>query len=147
MASYVTLLSFWLILLAGFFSSASPLGSRKSLNNPKSLKARGPLSNADFSSDWPTNVVMVGGSQTYGLWVPEDGTWYDLGTIQCLGVPADDEGPCNGITIDQIGVVAGDGPCSFIGSDGFVQTIEGGSDEGYYTVGPPQTIASAKCGS
>lgn len=89
---------------------------------------------------------MTGGSQTYGLWVPMDGTWYDLGSITCLGLPAYAEGPCDGVTIDQIGVVAGDGPCSFLGNDGYSATLPGDAGDGYFTVGPPQNIMSAKCG-
>jgi len=136
---YLFFLSLWIAFSIGL-TSASPLVGR-------SLKVRSPLSNDDFSTDWPTNVVMVGGDQTYGLWVPEDGNWYDMSTLTCLGVPADVEGPCNSITIDQIGVVAGYGPCSFAGADGYASTLDGDSGDGYYTVGPPQTISLAMCGS
>jgi hypothetical protein len=142
---YITLISFWIVSFFGL-GSAKPVG--KALN-PHPLTVRSPVSDDAFSSstDWPTNVVMVGGSQTYGMYVPEDGTWYDLGTIQCLGIPADAIGPCNGVTIDQIGVVSPNGPCSFVGNNGYSETIQGTAGEGYYTVGPPQNILQAKCGS
>ena len=139
---FITLLSFWIFGLGTIVASTPVV--RKSLN-PSFLKVRSPISNEAFS-DWPTNVVMVGGSQTYGMWVPMDGTWYDLGSIQCLGLPAYAIGPCNSITIDQIGVVAGDGPCSFIGVSGYTVTMPGDAGDGYQTVGPPQEILSAKCG-
>ncbi|KAH0848411.1 hypothetical protein AYO21_05106 [Fonsecaea monophora] len=125
-------------------ASATPV-VRKSLN-PKFLRTRSPLSNAAFSEDWPTNVVMVGGSQTYGFWVPTDGTWYELGNIECLGLPAYAIGDCNDVTIDQIGVVAGYGPCSFVGNNGYSSTLDGDAGDGYYTVGPPQNIMAAACG-
>lgn len=142
----ITLLCLWSV----FFSiiSANPI-VRKSFN-PKMMKVRSPspVSNSDFASsvDWPTNVVMVGGSQTYGLWVPADGTTYDLGKIECLGVPAYAIGDCNDITIDKIGVVAGFGPCKFTGNAGYSQVVEGAAGEGYQTVGPPQNILTAACG-
>ncbi|KAK4938162.1 hypothetical protein LTR10_021321 [Elasticomyces elasticus] len=142
---YCKLLSFFIISVSTLVA-ASPV-VRKTLN-PRRLKIRSPLSDAvfDATSDWPTNVVMTGGSQTYGMWVPIDGTWYDLGSITCLGLPAYAEGPCDGMTIDQIGVVSGDGPCDFIGDDGYSVSIPGVAGGGYYTVGPPQNIMSAKCG-
>jgi hypothetical protein len=88
----------------------------------------------------------MGGSQSYGLWVPTDGSWYDLGNIECLGEPANAIGDCNDITVDQIGVVAGNGPCKFVGIAGYSATIPGNPGDGYYTVGPPQNIMSAACG-
>jgi hypothetical protein len=97
-------------------SIASPV-VRKSLN-PNFPVARSPLTADAFAADatdWPTNVVFVGGSQTYGLWVPKDGSWYDLGNIECLGLPANAIGDCNDMTVNQIGVVAGSGPCQFVG--------------------------------
>jgi len=133
----------WITSLLGI-ASANPI-ARNSLN-PKLLKARSPLTNDAFSENWPTNVVMVGGSQTYGMWVPTDGTWYDLGNIECLGLPAGAIGDCNGVTIDEIGVVAGYGPCSFVGNAGYSATLPGKPGDGYYTVGPPQNIMSAACG-
>ncbi|KAL2444804.1 hypothetical protein ABEF95_017273 [Exophiala dermatitidis] len=142
----ITILLFCLALLS--LTSASPVPVvRKSLN-PKMIKIRSPVSNTDFSSsdDWPTNVVMIGGSQTYGMWVPADGTTYDLGTIECLGVPAYAIGDCNDITIDKIGVVVGYGPCKLTGNAGYSQVIEGAAGEGYQTVGPPQNILTAACG-
>jgi len=137
------LLTICLISLLGI-ASANPI-VRKSLN-PELLKVRSPLTNEAFSSDWPTNVVMVGGSQTYGMWVPTDGAWYDLGNIECLGLPAYAIGDCNDVTINQIGVVAGNGPCRFVGNAGYSATIPGNAGDGYYTVGPPQNIMSAACG-
>lgn len=139
---YITSAAFGIISFFGL-GSASPL--IKPLT-PGSLMARSPVSNEAFSTDWATNVVMVGGSQTYGMYVPEDGVWHDLGAIECLGIPANAIGPCNGITIDQIGVVAGYGPCSFVGNNGYSATLDGAAGEGYYTVGPPQNILSARCG-
>lgn len=97
-------------------------------------------------TDWPTNVLFVGGSQTYGLWVPTDGVWYDLGTIVCLGLPAYALGDCDGIAVDQIGVIAGNGPCSFTGISGYTVTVPGNPGDGYTTVGPPQNILAAQCG-
>lgn len=143
MYDLVTLALFVLCMLG--ITSATPV-VRKSLN-PIYLKPRSPLSNAAFADDWPTNVVMVGGSQNYGLWVPVDGTWYDFENIQCLGLPAYALGDCNDITIDNIGVVAGNGPCSFVGSAGWAGTLQGTAGEGFYTVGPPQTIIRGKCGN
>jgi len=143
----ITLFVISVATLVGF-SSAGPM-VRKSLN-PNSLKARSPLTNDAFAADaadWPTNVVFVGGSQTYGLWVPDDGAWYDLGNIECLGLPANAIGDCNSVTINQIGVVAGYGPCSFVGNAGYSATIAGNPGDGYYTVGPPQNIMSAACGT
>src|ERR1700742_970042 len=139
----ITLLAAWITALIGI-ASANPI-IRKSLN-PSFLKARSPLTNDAFAadaSDWPTNVVMVGGSQTYGMWVPEDGAWYDLGNIECLGLPANEISEWNDVTINQIGVVAGYGPCSFVGYSGYSATIPGNPGDGYYTVGPPQNIMSA----
>ncbi|EXJ88627.1 hypothetical protein A1O1_05557 [Capronia coronata CBS 617.96] len=140
----ITLLCLWMALLG--IASAGPV-VRKSLN-PKMIKVRSPVSNTAFSSsdDWPTNVVMVGGSQTYGMWIPTDGTTYDLGNVECLGVPAYAIGDCNDVTIDKIGVVVGYGPCQFTGSSGYVQVIQGAAGEGYQTVGPPQNIMTAACG-
>lgn len=140
------LLAVWIAALISV-TSANPI-VRKSLN-PRIFKARSPLTNDAFAadaSDWPTNVVMVGGSQTYGMWVPTDGAWYDLGNIECLGLPANAIGDCNDVTINQIGVVAGYGPCSFVGNAGYSATLPGNPGDGYYTVGPPQNIMSAACG-
>lgn len=121
---------------------------RKSLN-PQLLKVRSPLTSDAFAASadaWPTNVVMVGGSQTYGMWVPTDGAWYDLGNIECLGLPANAIGDCNDVSVNEIGVVAGYGPCRFVGNAGYSATIPGKPGDGYYTVGPPQNIMSAACG-
>ena len=124
-------------------TTALPTDTR--LDDTILLEKRTPVSAAAFA-DWATNVVMLGGSQSYGMWVPPDGTWYDLGTITCLDLPAYAEGPCNSPTIDNIAVAVGNGPCSFVGSNGFEATLSGAAGSGYYTVGPPQTIVSAKCG-
>lgn len=140
---FAAIISIWIMSIAGI-ASANPVVT-KTLNT-NLLKARSPLSNAAFSDEWPTDVVFAGGSQIYGMNVPKDGSWYDLGTIQCLGLPAYAIGDCNDMTVDNIGVVAGDGPCSFIGAAGFTITIQGAAGDGYYTVGPPQNILWAKCG-
>lgn len=140
----ITLLFVWALSLLGVVF-AGPI-VRKSLN-PQLIKARSPLSAVADAETWATDVVMVGGSQTYSMWVPTDGTWYDLGNIECLGLPADAIGDCNDITIDQIGVVAGYGPCKFVGNNGYSATIPGNPGDGYYTVGPPQNIMSAACGT
>jgi hypothetical protein len=89
---------------------------------------------------------MIGGSQSFGMWVPPDGTWYNLGNIQCLDEPAYAIGPCNSPTIDQIGVATGNGPCSFVGYNGWSATLSGAAGEGFQTVGPPQRIMQAACG-
>ncbi|OCT54158.1 hypothetical protein CLCR_00213 [Cladophialophora carrionii] len=142
----ITIVAFWITAFLGM-AFANPI-VRKSLN-PDYLKPRSPLTNAAFAASadaWPTNVVFVGGSQSYGMWVPTDGSWYDLGNIECLGLPANAIGDCNDVTINQIGVVAGYGPCRFVGSAGYSTTIPGNPGDGYYTVGPPQNILSAACG-
>lgn len=113
--------------------------------NWNNLKSRTPLTAAAFT-DWPTNVIMLGGAQEFGMWIPHDGNWYDLSSIQCLDLPAYALGACDSPTIDNIGVAAGYGPCSFVGSNGFRITIPGVAGDGYYTVGPPQTIQLAACG-
>ncbi|KIX01441.1 uncharacterized protein Z518_09167 [Rhinocladiella mackenziei CBS 650.93] len=140
---YITLFSIWLV---SFFAivPANPI-VRKS-PNPKMLRVRSPVSNEAFSDDWPTNVVMVGASQTYGMWVPPDGTTYDLGNIECLGLPAYAIGDCNDITIDKIGIVTGYGPCKFTGNAGYSAILPGNAGDGYSTVGPPQNILTAACG-
>ncbi|KAJ9622130.1 uncharacterized protein PV06_05800 [Exophiala oligosperma] len=133
--------------LLGHLASASPV-VRKSLN-PKYVQKRSPVTASAFAAtdaEWPTNVLFTGASQTYGLWVPMDGAWYDLGGITCLGLPAYAEGPCNGVTINAVGVVAGDGPCSFLGNDGYSATLPGNAGDGWFAVAPPQNIMSAKCG-
>ena len=143
----VTILVISIAALFGI-ASATPI-VRKSLN-PNFLKSRSPLTADAFAAaatSWPTNVVMTGGSQTYGMWVPVDGTWYDLGNIECLDEPANAIGDCNDVVIDQIGVVAGNGPCEFVGNAGYSATIPGNPGDGYYTVGPPQNIMSAVCGA
>ncbi|KIW65799.1 hypothetical protein PV04_08022 [Phialophora macrospora] len=142
----ITIVAIWTTALLGI-SSANPI-IRKSINHDY-LKPRSPLTNAAIAvsaEDWPTNVVFVGGSQSYGMWVPTDGAWYDLGNIECLGLPANAIGDCNDVTINQIGVVAGYGPCRFVGNAGYSATIPGDPGDGYYTVGPPQNILSAACG-
>jgi hypothetical protein len=138
-----TMAAVWIISLLSI-ALATPV-VRQSLN-PNPIAIRSPITNEAFSTDWPTNFLMVGGSQTYGGWVPEDGNWYNFANILCLGMPAYALGDCNDITVDHIGVVAGNGPCSFTGSAGLSVTLQGTSGEGYYTVGPPQRIISAKCG-
>jgi len=142
----IAILVTWIATLLGI-AFANPI-VRKSLN-PQRLKVRSPLTNDAFAASadsWPTNVVFVGGSQSYGAWVPTDGSWYDLGNIECLGEPANAIGDCNDMTVNQIGVIAGYGPCSFVGYAGYSATLPGNPGDGYYTVGPPQNIMSAACG-
>ena len=142
----IAILGIWIATLLGI-SSANPI-VRKSLN-PQLIKARSPLTLDAFAADadaWPTNVIFLGGSQSYGLWVPTDGTWYDLSNIECLGMPANAIGDCNDMTVNDIGVIAGNGPCRFVGMLGYSATIPGNAGDGYYTVGPPQNIMSAACG-
>jgi hypothetical protein len=140
---YIILLYLWHVSLLGIASTTPVV--RRSLN-PKLIRIRSPITNEAFADDWPTNVVMIGGSQTYGMWIPTDGVVYDLGTIRCLGLPAYAIGDCNDMTVDKVGVVAGNGPCNFEGWSGWKETIQGVAGEGYYTVGPPQNMKSAQCG-
>lgn len=105
---------------------------------------RSPVTNA-INPDWPTNVLMLGGAETYGMWVPQDGQWYDVSTINCLDMPAWNYVNCAGVTIGQIGVVSGYGPCTFIGISGWSASVSGDPGSGYTTVGPPQNIVWAWC--
>ena len=132
----IILLVSWIATLPSM-ASAPPI-VKKSLNLSL-LNARSPLTSAAFATenDWPTNVVMEGGSQIYGMWIPTDCTWHDVGSIECLGLPAYAIGDCNDVTIDHIGVVAGNGPCTFVGNAGYSATIAGNAGDGYQTVGPP----------
>jgi hypothetical protein len=108
------------------------------------LHRRSPVSATSFSSsDWPTNIVMVGGAETYGMWIPQDGQWHETYLYDCLDVPAYNIVNCAGVTIDYIGVASGYGPCSLTGVSGWSATLDGGS--GYVTVGPPQLIVAAMC--
>ncbi|KIW12291.1 hypothetical protein PV08_09568 [Exophiala spinifera] len=143
---YSSIFALCLILSLLDLTSATPI-VRKSLN-PNYLQKRYPVTTSSFATDseWPTNVLFLGATQTYGFWVPMDGSWYDLGGITCLGLPAYAEGPCNGMTINAVGVVAGDGPCSFLGNDGYSATLAGDAGDGWFAVAPPQNIISAKCG-
>ncbi|KAL6250688.1 hypothetical protein RBB50_002991 [Rhinocladiella similis] len=143
---YFFVFALCLVLSLLDLASATPV-VRKSLN-PNRLRTRSPVTASAFATDteWATNVLFLGASQTYGLWVPMDGSWYDLGGITCLGLPAYAEGPCNGVTINAVGVVAGDGPCSFLGNDGYSATLPGDAGDGWFPVAPPQNIMSAKCG-
>ncbi|KAJ9615049.1 hypothetical protein H2200_001123 [Cladophialophora chaetospira] len=141
----IAILITWIATLLNL-AFANPI-VRKSLN-PQLLKARSSLSAEAFAAaadTWATNVVFVGGSQTYGGWVPPDCSWYDLGNIECLGLPANAIGDCNDMTVNQIGVIAGYGPCSFVGNAGYSATLAGKAGDGYQTVGPPQNIMSATC--
>eukprot|EP01099_Mayorella_cantabrigiensis_P006674 TRINITY_DN5651_c0_g1_i1.p1 TRINITY_DN5651_c0_g1~~TRINITY_DN5651_c0_g1_i1.p1 ORF type:complete len:146 (-),score=15.90 TRINITY_DN5651_c0_g1_i1:464-901(-) len=142
----IVLLCAWVLSMA-LSASATPMVRNGIF--PSFLKARSPISTSAFAAadDWPTNVVFTGGSQSYGLWVPPDGTWYDFENIQCLGTPAYAIGDCNDITIDQIGVVPGNGPCTFTTSAGSNIVVAGKAGDGFTTVGPPQRILGAVCGS
>jgi hypothetical protein len=141
--SVFLLLSVTLIAL----TAASPITNMsKRIADYNPLVKREPVTATAFA-DWPTNVVMQGGSQSYGAWIPPDGSWYDLCDIMCLDLPAYATGPCCHTTVDRIGVAVGNGPCSFVGADGFSATLSGDAGSGYYTVGPPQTLISAACGT
>lgn len=142
----VAMLCIWVLALA-YGTSAIPLATNQ-ISSLSNNKARSPVSASAFAAadDWPTNVVFTGGSQSYGLWVPPDGKWYDFENIQCLGTPAYAIGDCNDITIDQIGVVAGNGPCTFATSTGSYITVAGNPGDGFTTVGPPQRMLGAACG-
>jgi hypothetical protein len=109
---------------------------------PASLQATKFASAADF----PVNVIFVSGPAQFGMWVPRDGVFYSTASLTCLNMPAYTYGACSIPTVDQIGVVAGNGPCSFVGSNGFWNTIQGTAGEGFYTVGPPQVITYVSCG-
>lgn len=127
--------------------AASPLLRREPLSPAKPyIVSRSPASASAFdSSDWPTNVLMVGGAETYGMWIPQDGNWHDTSDYSCLDIPAYNVVNCAGVTIDNIGVVSGYGPCTLVGVSGWSATISGASGSGYTTVGPPQLIVSAQC--
>lgn len=96
-------------------------------------------------ADWPTNVAFMGGSESYGFFLPPDGNWRVLSSVQCLAIPSYALGPCDSPSIDQIGVQHGE-PCSFVGIDGWNATLSGTAGEGWTTVGPPQRIVWGKCG-
>ena len=92
--------------------------------------------------DWPTNVVLYAGPQNLGLCLPLDGVWYDLGTRECYDLPAQAFGMCGDLVADGIAVADGNGPCSFVGEDGFFVTI----DSGFQVIGPPQPLVSGARG-
>lgn len=127
-------------------ATAGPILRRDPVSPAKPyIVTRSPVSAAAFSSDWPTNVLMVGGAETYGMWVPQDGAWHDTSDFSCLDIPAYNVVNCAGVTIDNIGVVSGYGPCTLVGVSGWSATVSGASGSGYTTVGPPQLIVSAQC--
>jgi hypothetical protein len=128
-------------------SLASPLAKRQEPFSPSKpyLVRRSPVSAEAFTDDWPTNIVMVGGAETYGMWIPQDGNWHDTSEYSCLDVPAYNVVNCAGVTIDYIGVASGYGPCTLNGISGWSATISGASGSGYTMVGPPQLIVAAKC--
>ncbi|ETN37179.1 uncharacterized protein HMPREF1541_08169 [Cyphellophora europaea CBS 101466] len=135
-----------LITLLLTVAAASPLRQTEPISPSKPyLVTRSPVSAAAFQDDWPTNVVMVGGAETYGMWVPQDGDWHDTSDFSCLDVPAYNIVNCAAVTIDNIGVVSGYGPCTLKGSTGWQATLSGASGSGYTTVGPPQTIVQVQC--
>lgn len=136
MPSYINALTFILLFLTALTAS-TPLERR-------ALSPREPVSAAALG-DWPTNVVMVGGAETYGMWIPADGEWHSLSDIQCLDMPAYNILTCSAVTIDKVGVASGYGPCTLIGSSGWAATLSGDSGEGYTYVGPPQTLVLAQC--
>ncbi|RMZ83520.1 hypothetical protein DV737_g1614, partial [Chaetothyriales sp. CBS 132003] len=91
---------------------------------------RSPISASSFT-DWPTNIVMLGGTQQFGLWIQPDSGWLDLCDITCLDVPAYALGACCSPTIDAIGLAAGTGACQFVGISGWTATIT--DDVGEFT--------------
>ena len=103
-----------------------------------------PLSHS-IRSDWPTNVVMLAGPQNFGMFVPVDGQVHDLSSIQCLDLPSYAIGACSDISVDQIGLSQGVGPCTFYGSNGLTITILGNTGAGYQTIAPPQTMQQVVC--
>lgn len=123
----------------------SPLQKRPEPISPAKpyLLRRSPVSAEAFSDDWPTNIVMVGGAETYGMWIPQDGQWHETYLYSCLDIPAYNIVNCAGVTIDNIGVASGYGPCTLTGISGWSGTLSGG--DGYATVGPPQLIVAAYC--
>lgn len=100
----------------------------------------------NVATDFPVNIIFESGPAQFGMWVPHDGVFYPTWSLTCLNLPAYTYGACSIPTVDLIGVVAGNGPCSFVGSNGFWSTIAGVAGEGFYTVGPPQTITYIACG-
>jgi hypothetical protein len=90
---------------------------------------------------------MVGGAETYGLYIPPDGTWYYLSQIQCLDTPAWNIVTCDSVTVDKVGVASGYGPCTLIGSSGWSGLLSGDDGSGFTYVGPPQGIVMAQCAS
>ena len=99
-----------------------------------------------WPADWPTNVILMAGDQLLGTLIPRDGTLHQLAEFTCLELPAYAVGPCNTLSVDLIGIAAGSGPCTFLGRDGFSQTLPGLAGEGFYTVGPPQALIQVTCG-
>ena len=141
----LTLLFTFLTFLSA--ALASPLARRQEPFSPAKpyLVRRSPVSTAAFADDWPTNVVMVGGANTYGMWIPQDGNWHDTSQYSCLDIPAYNVVNCAGVTIDYIGVASGYGPCTLNGISGWSATLSGASGSGYTMVGPPQIIVAARC--
>jgi hypothetical protein len=139
-ALFTGLLSLNLVNCSPILTSAQPMSPAEW----SALVKRSPIS-ASAMDAWPTNVIMLGGSETYGMWVPQDGEWHDVGDIMCLDVPAYNIVNCGSVTIDNVGVVEGYGPCTFIGSTGWSASVSGASGAGYKTVGPPQTISQVWC--
>lgn len=98
------------------------------------------------AADFPVNVIMVAGAAEFGLWVPHDGLWYPMAGLTCLNVWANAYGACSTTSVDQVGVVAGYGPCSIVGSNGFWETLPGNAGDGLASVAPPQTLTWISCG-
>jgi hypothetical protein len=114
----------------------------------RDVAKRTPISTSAFIklADFPVNVVFLGGSNQYGGWVPVDAAWHSMADILCIDEPAGSTGACSIPTVDDIGVATGDGPCSFVGVNGFSATVSGASGSGWYSVGPPQQLLMAACG-
>ena len=94
----------------------------------------------DWLADWQANLFLTAGDQYLGTLIPRDGTLHQLAAFTCLELPAYAVGPCNTLSVDSIGIAAGSGLCTFLGRDGFSQTLSGLAGEGFYTVGTPQAL-------
>lgn len=101
---------------------------------------------ADAFADFPVNVIMLAGAAQFGAWIPHDGIWRASSTMTCLNAGANSYGACSTPSYDHVGVVAGNGPCSFIGRNGFFATLQGNAGEGFATIAPPQQITWVACG-
>ena len=90
------------------------------------------------------NVLFIAGADQIIFHLPRDEQIYDLGNFFCADVQAVAIGRCNDISVSQISVEDGQEPCTFVGIDGFITTIDQGNT--LVAVAPPQNILSATCG-